>query len=139
LDRNEYRTSTEGFTLVELLVVVVVTGILATIALSAFLDQRRKGWDAAVESDLRNAATAQVTVLAGADEFAASIPALEATGFHPSPGVNYFGGAFAMTVTATSDERFCLTAQSASGWYFAFGSGSGVTSSAVPMNADTCD
>jgi type IV pilus assembly protein PilA len=137
--KRDDRGSSNGFTLVELLVVVVVIGILASIALSAFLDQRRKGWDAAVESDLRNAATAQHTVLAVTDEFAGTIDALEAAGFEPSPAGNYFGGSFSMTVRAVGSTRFCLTAQSASGLYVGFLSGFGVRWSPDPMDEDTCD
>ena len=46
-----------GFTLVELLMVIVIIVILATIAIPAFLGERRKAQDAACKSLVRNTAS----------------------------------------------------------------------------------
>jgi prepilin-type N-terminal cleavage/methylation domain-containing protein len=49
----------EGFTLIELLMVIVIIGVLAVIATSVFWRAKNRGFEAAMQSDLKSASVYQ--------------------------------------------------------------------------------
>jgi prepilin-type N-terminal cleavage/methylation domain-containing protein len=78
----------DGFTLVELLVVVLVLGALVGIAVPTFVKQREGAWDAAVQSELRAATIALASYRAQNGIYAApAIATGEGWGYESSPDI----------------------------------------------------
>ncbi|MFL6069781.1 MAG: prepilin-type N-terminal cleavage/methylation domain-containing protein [Actinomycetes bacterium] len=137
-----------GFTLIELLVVIIIIGILAAIAIPVFLNQRKKGWDSAVKSDLKNSATAQETYMTDNGHYTNVIANLTADGFKYSAGSNYDGGTALLTVdtlydgngaatttVASATGGYCMSGTSASGNVFTYDSTTGGIGGGTPTSS----
>jgi type IV pilus assembly protein PilA len=66
------RDRDEGFTLIELMVVVLIIAILIAIAIPTFLGARQRAQDRAAQSDLRNGLTAEKTFYTDSQTYATS-------------------------------------------------------------------
>ncbi|GAI61790.1 unnamed protein product [marine sediment metagenome] len=79
-----------GFTLIELMIVVAIIGILATIAIPQFDFYRKRTYNAAANADLRNAATAQEAYYVDNATYTSDISLLTGTyGLYTSKDVSF--------------------------------------------------
>ena len=115
------RDSEEGFTLIELMVVVLIIAILIAIAIPTFLGARKRAQDRAAQSDLRNGLTAEKTFYTDGEAYS-SVPG-SMTAVEPSLSwgtkLTFVDRAAAAGVTSTTDAVVCLEQASKSGTVFA--------------------
>lgn len=95
-------TCEEGFTLMELLVVILIIGILTAIAIPNYLGQQKEARDSAAMAQLRTAATSQDLYHAKQSAFAANTTDLAAYGFRQ--------GGQLVTVVAADASSYCMQA-----------------------------
>ena len=101
---SKFTKKQEGFTLIELMIVIAIIGILAAIAIPQFSAYRTRSYNSAAEADLRNAATAQEAYYVDNQTYKPDPTALIGTvyGFWTSENVTASGGADQTGYTMTS-------------------------------------
>ena len=102
------RRDPRGFTIIELLIVVVIIGILATIAIPKFANTKERAYISSMKADLRNLVTAEEAYLAEFFTYSSNL----GTTFSSSAGVtvamqNVSASGWAATATHTGTARAC--------------------------------
>lgn len=115
---QKLRRDEKGFTLIELMVVVLIIAILVAIAIPTFIGMRNRGYDAQAKSNLRNGVTAAQTYFTDNEAYtgmdAAALTAIEGALTFADAGVV----ANTVVISGVSADDFTLTVTSTSGTAF---------------------
>jgi type IV pilus assembly protein PilA len=104
-NRNE-----KGFTLIELMIVIAIIGILAAIAIPQFSAYRKRSYNSAAQSDLRNAATAQEAYYVDEASYTSTVGNLEGASY----GL-YTTADVTVSITSAGTDGYTMTSAHGSG------------------------
>ncbi len=130
--RKSTQEKDQGFTLVELLVVVIIIGILSAIAIPAFLNQRKKAVDASIKSDLKTIATSLETYYTDNMTYPETATQADAGGVITTAPV-------ASTIKVSPDNAFVVELTAGADTYCIFGTnarGTGGATNGFTYNSD---
>ncbi len=128
------RDEDEGFTLIELMVVVLIIAILIAIAIPTFLGARQRAQDRAAQSDIRNGLTAEKTFYTDVESYSAVTASMKAI----EPSLQW-GTKTIVTVgdvTAGDGNVVCLEQKSKSNKMFALADVATGSSAGTYYNSD---
>ena len=112
---SELLKDDEGFSLIELLVVILIIGVLAAIAIPAFAGQKGKASDAQAKELARTAETTAETIAVDNNGEYTKVTAAELNKYEPSIGILQSSSAAYLSATTASKTEYSVTAKSTNG------------------------